>query len=358
MHTARIAELYDAEGPFASAFVDISQDSEDGAHRRELLIEEATRQLTDSGAPQEVVHVVRTALDEDVDVPAPVSRFVVANADGVLLADVVPQRTDGSVASWAPLPDVTSWIAVQDSFVPFALVVADREGSDIEIYRTSASEPSDSSELHGETLHIHKVPIGGWSQSRYQNATEEVWKRNAAETAKRIDAHVTSGIQLVVLAGDPRARSDIKAAVGTAAADRIVETEAGGRAAGSSRDALESAVADVLRGHVVDARVQHVRTYRDRVGENRAVATGIDEVSDAFVRGQVDTLLLDPHPAREAEVRPADHPGLTLGTGDRSPVAADLALIAAAARTGASVVVVSSAALGGEPAAALLRWDQ
>lgn len=357
MHTARIADVYDADGPFASVFVDLSHDTPDGAHRRQLKIEEAIRRLAEQGAPQEVVDAVRGKLEEPVDEPAPVSRFVVANAGGVLFDDVVPERAE-AVASWAPLPDVTAWIAVQDSFVPFALVVADREGSDIEIYRSSASRPSDSTEVHGETFHIHKVPVGGWSQDRYQNATEEVWKRNAAETAKQIDSFVGSGVRLVVLAGDQRARGEIKDAVGSVAAERIVETEAGGRAAGASREALESAVGDLLRGEVVDARLQQVHTYQDRRGENRAVATGIQEVSDAFVRGQVDTLLIDPGPARETEVRPADHPGLSLGTGDRAPQPADLALISAAVRTSASVVVVPSAALGGEPAAALLRWDQ
>jgi hypothetical protein len=39
-------------------------------------------------------------------------------------------------------------------------------------------------------------------------------------------------------------------------------------------------------------------------------------------------------------------------------VRADLALVAAAARTGAEVAVTRSSTVGGAPVAALLRWDQ
>jgi hypothetical protein len=40
------------------------------------------------------------------------------------------------------------------------------------------------------------------------------------------------------------------------------------------------------------------------------------------------------------------------------PVRADLGLVAAAVTTGADVRVVPEAALRGEPAGALLRWEQ
>ncbi len=357
MHTTRIANIYDVSGPFASVFVDISQDTEDGEHRRDLRVQDALRRLTAQGAPDDVVEQIRSTLAEPVDQPAPVSRLVVATSEGVCFDEVVPERLADEVATWAPLPDLTAWIKTQDSFVPFALVIADREGSDIEIYRSSVLRPSDSTAVHGETLRIHKVPVGGWSQDRYQNVTEEVWKRNAAETAQTINHHVSQGIGLVVLAGDQRARVDIKQAVSAQAAERIVETEAGGRAAGSSREALESAVTEVVHGYAAEHLVEQVHAYQDRVGQQRAVATNLDDVVNAFVRGQVDTLLIDPDQAREVELRPREYPGLALGMDDSAPVSADLVLVAAAARTSAQVVVVPATILDGS-AAALLRWDQ
>jgi hypothetical protein len=90
------------------------------------------------------------------------------------------------------------------------------------------------------------------------------------------------------------------------------------------------------------------------------VAIGITDVADAFVRGQVDRLLIDPTAAAGFTVEPDKHPGLALGAVSELPSAipADRALIATAALTGADVVITRSRTLGGSPAAALLRWDQ
>ena len=89
------------------------------------------------------------------------------------------------------------------------------------------------------------------------------------------------------------------------------------------------------------------------------MAVGVQNVTGAFVRGQVHTLLLDPEAARGFEVRPAEYPGLVLGasTGDE-PVRADLTVVTAACLTDADVVVSRASTLGGAPVAALLRWDQ
>lgn len=358
MQTRPLTAVFDTTGPFATVFVDISQDSADGAHRREVRVDDALRELQEQGAPEAVAETVRARLMEPVDVPAPAARLVVAAGEHIVFDDVVAERLDSDLTAWAPLPDLAGWLTIQDSFVPFALVVADREGSDIEIYRSSAPNPSDTTEVHGDTLHIHKVPAGNWSQDHMQSATEQVWRRNAAQTAEQIETLVNNTVELVVLAGDERARGQIKQSLSKRATERLVETEAGGRAAGASRESLLEAVTDVLRGQVVDTRVEHVHTYQDRRGQQSGVATGTDEVIDAFVRGQVDTLLLDPQGAHEVSVRPADHPGLDVGVEGADDLRGDQALVAAAVRTGAKVVVVPEASLGGEPVAALLRWDQ
>ncbi len=70
--------------------------------------------------------------------------------------------------------------------MPFLLVVADREGSDIEVYSASMREPTETREIHGDQDFIQKVKVGGWSQGRYQNSTEEV-HRNAQQTGEVVD---------------------------------------------------------------------------------------------------------------------------------------------------------------------------
>jgi len=96
------------------------------------------------------------------------------------------------------------------------------------------------------------------------------------------------------------------------------------------------------------------------MGRDHAVATGIGDVVEAFVRGQVDRLLIDPAAAAGFTVEPERYPGLALGAVADLPASlpADRVLVAAAALTDAEVVVSRASTLGGAPAAALLRWDQ
>ncbi len=358
MRTHSLAQVFDQTGPFASVLVDVSQDDEAGAEQRELRVTEALRRLADDGAPEQVLSQLQGLLDEVPDKSAPLARLVVATEAGICLDDNVQERLHTPVATWSPLPDIAAWVRLQDASIPFLLVVADREGSDIEVYRASTREPDETTSIHGEQLHIHKVKVGGWAQDHYQNHTEEVWRRNARQSAEVIDKHVATGISLVVLAGDERARVEITRALGAKAADCTVQLEAGGRAAGTSREALEAAVADVLRAAVVEHRLSWVRQYQERSGRGDAVSTGAQEVIDAFVIGQVDTLLLDPVHSREETVQPAQHRGLGLGLDAGATVPLDQMLVAAAVRTAADVVVVPGRVLKGAPAAALLRWNQ
>jgi release factor family 2 len=164
---------------------------------------------------------------------------------------------------WGPLPDLSGWVRHRDSVVEFVLAVVDHEGGDVAAYDSDVPDPHEQSTVGGETLHVHHVPVGGWSALRYHHVTENVWAQNA------------------------------------------------------------KAVADQVMHH-----------------------------------GQVDTLLLDLDAAAEVQLDPADHPGLAFGVVVDGPVRADLGLVAAAVTTGADVRVVPEAALRGEPAGALLRWEQ
>jgi hypothetical protein len=110
---------------------------------------------------------------------------------------------------------------------------------------------------------------------------------------------------------------------------------------------------------VVAQRLDVAHTLQDRLGRDEAVTTGTSGVLDAMVRGQVETLLLDPDRLSASTLRVPDHPGLSLGSvgAPDAEVRADLALVAAATVTGADVAVAGAGVLRGTPVAALLRWD-
>jgi len=357
MQTAVLTELYAAPGPFATALVDVSHDSENAEQEHELRVRAACDGLTEQGADEAVVAAVRERLGEVVTRRAPVSRLVVANSDGVAFDDLSSTRVDQPLATWGPLPDLGAWLSHEDSVLSFVLAVVDHEGGDVAVHDSDVPEPEEQSSVGGETQHVHKVPVGGWSALRYQHVTENVWARNAQDVADKVNEHVRDGHTLVLLAGDPQSKPIVKDALDQHAT--VVELPTGRRSEDGGDEALQQAIREALLERTVQRRLAVNHELKDRLGRDAAVATGVRDVADAFVRGQVDTLLLDPAAAADLTLDPAEHPGLVVGAAaPEGPLRADQALVAAAVLTSAQVTVAPSAVLGGTPVAALLRWDQ
>lgn len=161
--------------PFASVTIDVSRTAENAHHEHELRVRGARSGLLEGGADPVVADTVADRLAEQVN--------------------------EG------PLPDVTPWIAHQDGTTPFVLAVVDHEGDDVATYVSDVPAPVEQTEAGSETLHISKVPSGGWSQLRDQHVTENVWRQNAEDVAEEIRSAVREGPELVRLAGDPYSRS-------------------------------------------------------------------------------------------------------------------------------------------------------
>jgi hypothetical protein len=358
MDTAPLSSIYQAAGPFATVLVDVSHDNENAEQEHELRVRSASEALSEQGADDAVVKSVSERLLELVTQPAPVARLVVATSEGVLLDEVASLRVDQPVATWGPLPDLSSWIEHKDSMTTFVLAVVDHEGGDVAVYDSDVPEPEDEASVGGETLHAHKVPVGGWSALRYQHVTENVWARNAADVADRVNEHLRAGHDLVLLTGDPQSVPLVRERLEDTNVT-VVELDSGTRAADGGDEALQQAIRETLLDQAVQRRVALAHELKDRLGRDYAVATGVHDVADAFVRGQVETLLIDPAAAADLTLDPAQHPGLAVGpTTTESPLPAGQALVAAAVLTSAAVVVTRSGTLGGSPVAALLRWDQ
>jgi hypothetical protein len=357
MDASRLSTVFQADGPFATVTLDVSHDSESGAHEHELRVRAAGEQLVEQGADGDVVEAVTARLSEQVDEPAPVSRIVVANAGGVVFDEVVHERVDVPVVHWGPMPDVSRWVEAAERNVRFALALVDHEGGDVAVYQSDVPEPESETSAGGETTHVHKVPVGGWSALRYQHETENVWSRNADAVADEIDSVIKSGVRLVLLAGDPRSVAQVENRLSNQRAT-VVRLDSGGRAEDGGDEAQQQAIREALLEYTVARRLELNHELKDRLGQDNAVATGVRDIADAFVKGQVDTLLVDPGAAREVEIFVRDHPGFDVGDvpADQA-LRADQALVAAAARTGANIVVMPRSSLGGAPAAALLRWN-
>jgi len=358
MDTATLSPLLSTPGPFATVLVDVAHETADGEHEHRLRVRAACDDLREQGADESVVDTVAERLSELIREPAPVGRIVVAGPDGIALDEVAGVRVDQPVATWGPLPDLASWIEQRDATVDYVLALVDHEGGDVGRYQSDLPSAEEFASIVGDTENIQQIGADDWGALKYQHRTENVWAHNAAEVAEQITSHVRAGTRLVLLAGDPKSKSLVRDRLNEVQAE-VVELASGSRAEDGGDEALQAAVREALHDHVVRQRLERVHQLRDRLGRGEAVATGVRDVADAFVRGQVETLLLDPVRAAEERLDVGAHEGLALGAATpQEPVPADQGLLAAAVATGAEVGVAPAAAMGGAPVAALLRWHQ
>jgi hypothetical protein len=358
MKLNRIADLYADPGPFASAYVEVSREQEDGDRLAELQARAARDELVAQGAPEELASLVADRLAESTHEGGTVSRCVVASERGVLLDEITHRHLPQPVTAYDVLPEVSAWLADESLLVPHILVVVDHRGGSVTTFGSSVTQADEEAEVTNVDTNEHKFHGGGWGHLRMQHNTENIWYRNQEEVATELHQQLHDGPDLVVLAGDPQSRPQLIEALGQTQAT-VVEIDSGTRAADGGDEAMEAALQEALRGQVVERALGELHELRDRLGQGTRVATGVADVAAALVRGQVERLYLDPEAAAEFDLSLADYPGLSVGAiASTGQLRADRALVAAAAMTDAEVVIAHTTRMFGTPVAAILRWDQ
>ncbi|MEU0090691.1 Vms1/Ankzf1 family peptidyl-tRNA hydrolase [Kribbella sp. NPDC006257] len=268
MDASRLNTVFEADGPFATATVDVSHDSESGAQEHELRVRSVCEQLTQQGAGETVVQQVAGRLIEQVGEPAPVARTVVANAGGVVFDETFHERIDQPSVHWGPLPELSGWIRSAERNIRFVLALVDHKGGDIAVYQSDVPEPESETSAGGETTHVHKVPVGGWSALRYQHETENVWRRNAQAVTEELDSVIASGVRLVLLAGDPRSVAEVEERLKKPQAT-VVRLETGSRAEDGGDEAQQQAIREALLEYAVARKLELHHQLQDRLGHRR-----------------------------------------------------------------------------------------
>ncbi|MDP9823982.1 baeRF2 domain-containing protein [Nocardioides massiliensis] len=347
-------DILQAAGPFATVLVDVSTETETGEHERQLRVRECVDALQEQGAPEGVRDAVAQALADPTEGPSPRSRYVVVGADGSVLCDEVhAMRTQGQ-ATWAPLPDLFPVLAAAADATSLVLVSVEHTGGSVTTYDSRTLDLTDVEQFDGEEQYAQKVRSGALAHRRMQQTSEDVWRDNARELADLALSQVRAGRRLVVVAGSPESRGEVVSALESAA--EVIELDrAGESSTDGGEEALLTELQTVAEQHLEERRQQLVATVQERRGQGQAIADDVPTVLDCLVRGQVETLLLDPDALREHDVDPGQHPGLPLPALD-GPVRTDLLLVAAAVSTDAAVRALPHDVDG--PVAALLRWDQ
>jgi hypothetical protein len=138
------------------------------------------------------------------------------------LARPLPAAPPREIVSYAPLPHVLPMLALAPPAVPHLLVTADRSGGEI-MTVTGLDQHSAATRVEGDGWPVHKARAGGWSQARYQRSAEEAWATNEKEFAAAVTAAAERvGAELIVLAGDVRARAILLDHLGRPVRDTVV----------------------------------------------------------------------------------------------------------------------------------------
>jgi hypothetical protein len=363
VHLERLRPVFEEPGPYLTIHVDVGRASENGAERLESRWTSIRHSLERAQVSGVLVAEIDDRIHEITHLPGEVRRTIVAAGERILLDDVqAGHNPHPEVVDIATLPDIAPWIDVEDQAFPFVLAVVDRIGGEVSAYRAATRPPVDEETVTGQTFYVTKVAEGDWAQKQFQQTAENRWHENAELVAEAVRAAaVSSAAKAVLVAGEVRARAEVVKAIESLdhGFGPVLEVESGGRAAGSSDEALWDEVHTHLRELVAAADAEVAARLDEGRGRGEGVATGVDEVLDALVKGQVDRLVVDLEVLADKTVSPGQYEGLPLPAPavHEQELPADRVLVAAATLTGADLTVLSASMTHGGGASALLRWD-
>lgn len=291
-----LAAIYPNQGPFSTVYLDDTRSTEHGAHEVELR----WRALRESLEQQGTDEANLAALDEVVgeDRGTGWSGLVLIAADKeVVFRDRLPRPPRRDEALLAPLPYLMPYLAQRGARVPYLVVVADREGADI------ASAPwlgRVAVTVAGDDYPVHKTGRNTWSELHFQHRVENAWATNARQVAdKVIRLAGEDAVELVILAGDPRARALLEEQLSSGLRqDTIVlHTESGSRADDASATALNEAVTDALLRFEWRRRRELLEHLQQNLGRAEYAVAGVDQCIEALRRAAVDTLVVSDDPS-------------------------------------------------------------
>jgi hypothetical protein len=339
--------LYEGSGDYASLYLDASRTTEDAAELVALRWRAARDRLAGGGADPATLDALEDVVTGQAHSVPGLAAF--ARDGEVVLTAALPHPPRQEVSSYARLPHVMPMLAQAPPRVPQLQVRADRSGGEIVAVRPPHDGGEDlpdgdaREEITGRGWPVHKTRIGGWSQARYQRSAEEAWAENAKELAEAVTAAAAQyHAELIVVAGDTRARSLLLAQLGTPLRESVVVVD---REVDAASGLIEEAADKAARARADRETKGRLERFRSQLGTGQA-AEGLAETLAALRDGQASDVFIadDPSSTARAWVGPepidvAASPEELAERGVERAVAdrADAALARAAAATGAEL---------------------
>lgn len=359
MDLSFLRALYDRPGPFASVYLDMRRT--EASRALEVRRHVRCKELADQGAPPETIEAVERVVREEKEQRESGCLAVFASGGEVVHSALLDGPPRAESARYAPLPHVIPLLEQRGEPVAWAVAVVNRLGAEISCVAVDGTRwgVMVSPEVDSP---VHK-PKGGerLSQARRQRAAEDSWRANAKKVAQFVErAAAACGAEVVVLAGDVRARGAVRDYLAEPVLALTVESE---RSCGPGLEADVAVAVASRRGERTRAAVDR---FDEQITKGGRAVEGLGAVVGALRNGQVATLLVEESVNARTPVWTgprctdlATSPGELRALGVAEPVAdrADAALVRALAATdGALLLVASYGWHAGNGLGALLRY--
>lgn len=377
MELAFLEPVLGNRGPWTSAYLGNARPGPGAAAQQALAARTACEQLARQGADDADCAAAYRELSELR--PGPAGRAAFISHGEVVQSLPLAEAPSLPDTAWGTVPHLAPLVELAGERTVCLVVYTDRQGADFEL-RTREGEHGVGT-VEGLDWPLHRTSTADWSEQHFQEAVENTWEQNAAETADALaEVAAEHRPDLVLLAGDTRQRRAVHARLPSWLTPRVAETRHGGRAAGSETELLDQEIDRLLterrrlkQAEALDRFQAGLRAgHTGHAEPGRPIAVeGVPAVVEAARERRVDTLLITPgaaDPHREVwagpepdqvAVRRSD--AKYLGAPEAAPVRADDALLRAVAAGGGDVVAVSdehfpasARPVGG--LGALLRW--
>lgn len=370
MHADRFRHLIDATGPFVSVYFDDSHDTADAAAQLDARLRDIRKHLEEAVAEGRVDAAVIEAIDTAVRAKHPPvgrsGRGVIAAGTRIVLDQHLAVPPVSTVIRVSDLPYILPVVEHGIPHTAYLLVAVDGTGGDISLYdSTSPGARSGSQTVDGSGYPVHKAHKAETSgYGGPQGHVEEAVRRNIREVAEHITKVCDdSGADVVFITGEVAARAELLAELPERVADKAVQLQGGGRAAGTDPAEVAHEIAAEFanrRRAVIGDAVE-----RFNAGHGAGLATeGLAAVTAALRDGSVDTLIIGDLGATTIV---ADHDQLMLSGPDAETVSglggspdrvlpADEALPLLAVTSGASMVTADGHLSPADGVAAVLRY--
>ncbi|MCO5993248.1 baeRF2 domain-containing protein [Actinoallomurus rhizosphaericola] len=360
MDLSFLKSLYDSSGPFASVYLDIRRITEDAPKAIELRRKARQRELADQGAPPAMIEAMARLVDEE-NGRRESGTLAMFAADGeVVHHEVLQGPPPVEVALYSRLPHVKPLLVQRGEPMAYVAVTVDRLGGELTCVsrdghrRVIGVKPE-------EDFPVRKTKAGdSFRTDKQQRAAEEVWRINAKKVAHEIAVAVDDcGADLVVLAGDIRARKAVEGELPEVVLARLVD-------AGGVGPSLEDEIARAVEHKREEQRAALLDQFDEQLTKKGRAVEGLAGVTDALRKGQVATLFLEDRPDSPATLWVGPHPtdvGTSaellreLGVADPVEERADAALIRALASTDGELRLLPAESFRAEAGVgALLRY--